>query len=179
MTFQIQLKTVEDIKIFRTKIIGLKIQLLTFQATILRTLAEEIIVERIHSRMRSAGFSEKIIDGTYLDNIEFVTQKKVRLFFRSEYFAEEYDVALGREEGTNRHFVEPLSLSSPFIEKPTALHGGAKWPHFSKGHWVDGIPALFIVSETVQQMASSLQEEYNRQVNKWLEKNLEGIAVAS
>jgi len=180
MTFQIQLRTVEDIKRFQTKINGLKIQLFEFQAATLREYANVIILEKIHEKMRNAGFSEKIIDGTILDNIELIGRKKARLYFRSEYFSKtNFDVALAREEGTDRHFIEPLSASSGFDKKPTALHGGSKWPYFSRGHWVEGILALEIVATTVKEMTISLQDEYNRQQNIWISKNLEGIAFAS
>ena len=172
MPFTIQLRTIEDIKRFRTKITGLKIQLFQFQATTLRKFADIIITEKIHQKMRDAGFSEKIIEGTFLDNIELMGGKKVRLFFRSVYFSETgFDVALGREESTDRHFIKPKNVK--------ALHGGDKWPFFSKGHWVDGMVALFIVRDTVKQMKESLQDEYNRQQDMWYKKNLEGIAVAS
>lgn len=172
MPFVIQLRTIDDIKRFRQKITGLKIQLFQFQSTTIRNFANNIIVDKIHQNMRAAGFDEKIIDGTFLDNIELVGRRKVRLFFRSEYFSETgFDVALAREEGTERHFIKPKNVK--------ALHGGSKWPFFSKGHWVDGMLALFIVSQTVKQMTPFLQDEFNRQQNIWYEKNLEGIAVAS
>lgn len=117
--------------------------------------------------MREAAFDEKIIEGTYLDNIELLGRTKARLFFRSEYYSETgFDVALAREEGTERHFIKP--------DKKKALHGGAEWPFFSKGHWVDGMLALFIVSQTVTQMTPILQDEFNRQQNIWYEKKLGG-----
>ena len=172
MTFVIQLRTIDDIKRFRQKITGIKIQLFQFQSTTVRNLANLIIVDKIHQFMREAGFDEKIIEGTFLDNIELLGRKKIRLFFRSEYFSETgFDVALAREEGTQRHFIKPKNVK--------ALHGGAEWPFFSKGHWVDGMLALFIVAQTVTQMTQILQDEFSRQQNMWYEKNLEGIAVAS
>ncbi len=180
MPFTILLRTIGDIKRFRQRISSLKIQLFTFQSFTIRKFANIIIVDRIHQNMRDAGFSEKIIQGTFLDNIELLGRKKVRLFFRSEYFAETgFDVALAREEGTDRHFIEPLRIKNNTDDGPKALHGGAKWPFFSKGHWVDGMLALFIVAQTVKQMTGPLQDEYNRQQNTWYEKNLEGISVAS
>ena len=101
MPFTILLRTIDDIKRFRTKITGLKIQLFIFQAFTLRKFAELIILDTIHQNMRSAGFSQNIIDGTILDNIELIGRTKVRLFFRSEYFTQTgFDVALAREEGT-------------------------------------------------------------------------------
>jgi len=172
MTFVIQLRTIDDIKRFRQKITGIKIQLFQFQSTTVRNLANLIIVDKIHQNMKDAGFDEKIINGTYLDNIELVGRNKTRLFFRSEYFSDTgFDVALAREEGTKRHFIEPKNVK--------ALHGGTEWPFFSKGHWVDGMLALYIVAQTVTQMTPILQDEFNRQQNIWYEKNLEGIAVAS
>ncbi len=172
MPFVIQLRTIEDIKRFRVKITGLKIQLFQFQSTTVRNFANSIIIDKIHQNMRAAGFDEKIIEGTFLDNIELVGRRKVRLFFRSEYFSNTgFDVALAREEGTERHFIKPKNVK--------AIHGSAKWPFFSKGHWVDGMLALFVVSQTVKQMTSVLQDEFTRQQNMWFKKNLEGIAVAS
>ena len=173
MSFTIQLYTIEDIKKFRTKIMGLKIQLFQFQSATLRKFADIIITEKIHQNMRDAGFSEKIIEGTYLDNIEIKGTKKVRLFFRSIYFSETgFDVALGREEGTDDHDVIagegkvlPIPTSSGII--------------FRKSAHPDGILALYIVRNTVKQMKEPLQDEYNRQQDMWYKKNLEGIAVAS
>ncbi len=172
MVFTIKLRTINDIKRFRQKITGLKIQLFQFQSTIIREYANNIITDKIHKNMRDAGFDEKIIEGTYLDNIELLGRKKVRLFFRSEYFSDTgFDVALAREEGTKRHFIGP--------KEKDALHGGSQWPFFSKGHWVDGILALFIVHNTVEQMTIPLQDEFNRQQDIWYKNNLEGIANAS
>ena len=176
MGFTIIIKSIDDIKRFRIKITGLKLQLFAFQSTTLRKFANIIIVAKIHQNMKDAGFSEKIIEGTLLDNIELVGRNKARLFFRSEYFSETgFDVALAREEGTDRHFIKPKDPENG----PKSLHGGDKWPFFSKGHFVDGILALFIVSQTVKLMTAPLQDEYNRQLNMWYEKTLEGIAVAS
>jgi len=173
MKFLIKLKTIEDIKRFRQKITGLKMQLFQFQATTLRKFANIIIVDKIHRDMRDAGFSEKIIKGTFLDNIELIGRKKARLFFRSEYFTEAgFDVALAREEGTDDHDV----IAGPGKVLPIPTSDGLI---FRKKAHPDGILALFIVKNTVKQMTESLQDEYNRQLNIWYEKNLEGIAVAS
>ena len=173
MPFTILLKTIEDIKRFRQKITGLKIQLFTFQSTTLRNFANIIITDKIHQNMRDAGFSEKIIEGTFLDNIELIGRKKARLFFRSEYFAETgFDVALAREEGTDKHEV----VAGPGKVLPIPTSSGII---FRKSANPDGILALFIVANTVKQMTAPLQDEYNRQLDIWYQKNLEGIAIAS
>lgn len=180
MAIKIVLNTIEDLKKFHNSLTTLKIQLIQFQAYTVRALGEDLIESKIHEKMRAAGFDEKIINGTYLDNIELIGRKKARLFFRSEYFSDTgFDVALAREEGTERHFIEPLSVGSPFVDKPEALYGGSKWPFFSKGHWVDGILAMYIVFNTVKEMTPFLQDSYNRKKQEWMLKNLEGIAVAS
>jgi len=173
MGFTIVLRTIEDIKRFRTKITSFKIQLLQFQSVTLRNLANIIIVDKIHQNMRDAGFSEKIIDGTFLDNIELRGRTKVRLFFRSEYFSETgFDVALAREEGTEDHDV--IAGEGKVLPIPTS-----EGIIFRKRAHPDGILALFIVLTTVMQMTDPLQDEYNRQLNMWYQQNLEGIAVAS
>ena len=124
MPFVIRLRTIDDIKRFRQKITGLKIQLFQFQSTTIRNLGNLIIVDKIHQNMKDAGFDEKIINGTFLDNIELVGRNKVRLFFRSEYFSETgFDVALAREEGTKRHFIKPKNVK--------ALHFYFKLPNFA------------------------------------------------
>lgn len=173
MPFTILLRTIEDIKRFRQKITGLKLQLFTFQSFTLRKFANIIIVDKIHQNMRNAGFSEKIIEGTFLDNIELLGKNKARLFFRSEYFAETgFDVALAREEGTEKHKV--IAGPGKVLAIPTS-----NGIIFRKSAHPDGILALFIVENTVNQMTAALQDEYNRQQNIWYKQNLEGISVAS
>ena len=172
MTFQILLRTVEDIKRFRTKITGLKIQLFTFQATTVRKFAEIIILGAIHKKMRSAGFDEKIILGTYLDNIELIGSKKARLFFRSEYFSETgFDVALAREKGTKTHKV--IAGEGKTLPIPTS-----DGLIFRKSSNPSGIIALKIIAQTVKEMTEPLQDEFLRQQQIWMEKNLGDVAVA-
>jgi len=173
MPFTILLRTIDDIKRFRTKITSFKIQLLQFQSTTLRKFANLIIVDKIHQNMRDAGFSEKIIEGTILDNIELRGRTKVRLFFRSEYFSETgFDVAVAREEGTEKHKI----VAGPGKVLPIPTSEGII---FRKSANPDGILALFIVASTVKQMTEPLQDEYNRQLNLWYQQNLGDIAVAS
>lgn len=174
MQLKLKFETIEDIKNFSSKVQTLKLQLSQFQrATILR-IAKNITLDLIHKRMRSAGFSSKIIDGTTLTNVEFISAKKVRLHFRSEYFADTgFDVAVAREKGTKRHFIAP--------EVKAALHfittGGED--AFSKGHFVEGIVALMIVTLTVRDTEEAVQDQYSRELLDWMGANLGGIAVAN
>jgi len=173
MGFTLVLRTLNDIKRFRTKITSFQIQLLQFQSVTVRKFANLIIVEKIHQNMRDAGFSEKIIEGTILDNIELRGRLKVRLFFRSEYFSETgFDVAVAREEGTEKHKI--VAGEGKVLPIPTS-----EGIIFRKSAHPDGIMALFIVANTVKQMTEPLQDEYNRQLNLWYQQNLGDIAVAS
>ena len=172
MPLKVTFETIEDIKDFRRSVQVLKLQILQFQAIVVRDIAQEITMFVIHAKMRAAGFSEKIIDGTILDNIEIIGNKKIRFHIRSEYFSSTgFDVALGREEGTDDHFVKPVVKE--------ALHGGSTWPFFSKGHEVSGIMALFIVRDTVKETAPRVQEQYRKELLQWYIANLGGIAHAS
>lgn len=166
-------KTIDDIKRFKINLQTLKMQSFQFEILLLNKLAVTLVLDKIHQKMEAAGFSEKIIKNTTISRIERRSKNKARINFRSELFADTgYDIALGREEGTKRHFIEPLSVGSPFVEKPEVLHGGSKWPYFSKGHWVDGIVSLFIIKNTVREMKEPFQDEYNRQLNNWYSENL-------
>lgn len=178
MSSIVQFDTIEDIKQFKTNLQTLKMQKFQFDIVTLNKLAVLLILDKIHQKMRAAGFSERIIENTTVLRVERRSKNKVRIHFRSELFADTgYDIALGREEGTDRHFIEPLSIGTPFIDKPEALHGGSNWPYFSKGHWVDGIPALHIIKDTVQEMKEPFQDEYNRALNNWYAENLKGVSA--
>ena len=164
MGTNLQFETIDDIKRFKTNLQTLKIQKFQFEIVTLNKLAVSLILDKIHQKMRTAGFSESIVENTVISKVEHISDEKARIHFRSELFADTgYDIALGREEGTDRHFVEP---------KSKALHGGSEWPYFSKGHWVDGIPALYIIKQTIQEMKELFQDEYDRELNNWFAANL-------
>lgn len=172
MKLNLKFETIEDVKNFQSNVQSIKLQILEFQAFTVRKLGEQI-VDRIHEKMRESGFSEKIINGTKLDNIEIISTKRVRLYFRSEYFANNgFDVALGREEGTDKHKVE----AGPGTALPIPTEGGII---FRKSAEPDGIVALYIVRDTVKQMVPHLQDEYNRQFTQWLAENFGGQIIAS
>ena len=60
MPLNITFETIEDIKEFRNSVQILKLQILQFQAIVVRDITEEITMFVIHAKMRAAGFSEKI-----------------------------------------------------------------------------------------------------------------------
>jgi hypothetical protein len=154
----------QEITEFRKNLANLKLQTLEFQAITVRKLVEINIIDAIHSRMAQAGFSDKIIDNTFLDRIDFVGPKKVRIYIKSELFAETgFDVALAREKGTKDHSTkrkDGKDSIQAFVD-----NGVQK---FSHGHDVSGLPALKIVENTVKDFAPNVQDDYSRQLREFL-----------
>jgi hypothetical protein len=168
----IHTKTAEDIRELRDKIHVLKLQLLQWQAITVRRLANEVVLDLIHNRMRRNGISEKIIQGTIVSNIEIKSQDTVRIFFKSEYFAETgYDVALRREKGSRRHRVAPRTKKSLHW----IMNGRNR---FSKGHWVDGVLPLSTIETALKELTPHLQDSYILELREWIEKNLKGVNIA-
>ena len=83
-----------------------------------------------------------------------------------------FDVALAREEGTDKH--EVIAGKGTALPIPTS-----SGIIFRKSANPDGILALFIVANTIKQMTAPLQDEFNRQQDIWFKENLGGMAVAS
>jgi len=160
----------QDLQSLKTRIRASRVQLLQWQATNVRKLANIIILEAIQKRMNERGFSPKIIDNTHLTNIE-IRNKKVRIFIESEYFSETgFDVALAREKGTKRHFIGP-------VEKQALMFIQLGKVRFSKGHYVDGMQAFLTIARTIDQFKGNLQDEYNRQLFAWLKTNLGNVVA--
>lgn len=109
MKLKLALKGRADARALRDKIPILQIQLREWQQVMVPRLANEIILDEIHERMRAAEFHPKVIFGTTLQ-VDF-TGNRASIRVRSEYFADGgFDVALAHEEGTSWHFVEPKVL---------------------------------------------------------------------
>lgn len=143
------------------------IQYIQFQASTINRLADSFILRTIHERMRDFGYSEKIISGTVISGVDIISNRKFRIFFHSEYFADTgYDVAVGRELGTVAHFVGPK-------DKEALNFDGNK---FSKGHDVSGIIPSHIIERTLDDIAESFLDGYNREKRIWLERNYGGLA---
>jgi len=119
--------------------------------------------------MRDFGYSDKIIVGTTIAGINIISNKKFRIFFHSEYFAENgFDVALVREKtGTISHKIKP-------VKKKALRFDGNK---FSKGHEVSGIIPSHIIERTLDEIAEPFLDSYNRERKLWLEQNYKELAT--
>ena len=175
----LKVKSVEDIKRFRTKLQGIKIQFPGFQAFTVRKLGNEMVLDQIHKKMRQNNFSEKIIDGTTIGDIE-IFRKKVKMHFKSEYFSDAgFDVALAREKGTKDHSID---APEPTPERPNphlAFEINGK-KIYAKHVDVKGLPSLLIIRSTIKQVQSDFIDKYNSEFAKWYSANMGGfVSVAS
>lgn len=153
-----------------------------FIITKTRELAEKIVLDEIINRMIQNGFSKKIWENTKITKITF-TGKKVTIYFHSEFFTETgFDVALAREVGTKRHFIEPKKQQEVIRQnnrdypikyyREISVKQALSWVQdgkrlFSKGHYVSGIKSLHIIKKTLDEKTPVLQEALNGAVKKW------------
>ena len=192
---KVKINAEKDLANFRLRVKTLKLQLLQFQAITVRSLANSIILDEIHNRMRQFEFSEKIINNTIVSDIKPIGMNKVRIFFHSEYFSEKgFDVALAVEKGTKDHWIFPKGTRlvgsvtvSAFggIKKKLKIEHGEHSLHwiengksfFSKGHKVSGILALKIIENTVKDKKEELQKQFNNAMVRWTVQNLKGARI--
>ena len=139
-------------------------------------LANKLLVDPIVEEMRAMGVSRKIYENVEVGAV-VVTNNGIYIRIHNEYFAESgFDVALAREEGTDDHFIQPLRDAMQFTRvdpnlvsnMPKALswiQDGKR--RFSKGHWVSGLPRLNIIQKTLENNEYQLQEELNKEFQKW------------
>ena len=168
-----KVKSKSDLESLKNRVRAVRIQLPRFQAVTIRKLSNQIILEAIHKRMNERGFSQKIIDGTIVSNIEVNGDRKFRVFITSTYFTETgFDVALSREKGTEFGvLIEPVRKQAlRFIDE-----GVVK---FSKGHRRDGMQAFNTVADTIDERTSTFIEAYNREKKEWIVANLGSEKVA-
>jgi len=152
-----------------------------FAQVMVTRIVDEEIIQPLKNAMRSHGYDQKIIDGTDLEAI-VLSGRKLRVRIKSEYWAEQddgtfFDVALGREEGTSDHWVEPIGKNAPAYVKsqraagkkvPKSLHwktdGGNA---FSAGHMVSGIEARHLVERTIRWNKPKCQERIREEFELW------------
>jgi len=126
-------------------------------------LATEIILNPLHNRMRQFGYSEKIIDGTTIQNLKVDSRGFATFDVVSRYDENGFDVARAREKGTIRHFVQPLLAKALRF-----IPGGSSIAAFSKGHWVNGITATNVLEKTVKEKTPELQDTLNELASEFL-----------
>lgn len=139
------INSLSQLKVFQKKIQILKKTLPTLQKQALEKVANEDVLEEIHSKMRLNNFSEKIIDATFVGKTQQMGSI-LRTHFISNYVDPKsgFDVSKGREEGTADHTIR---AKKPDGSLRWTAKGGA--PLFRKFARVKGIERLLIIEKTV------------------------------
>ena len=132
-----------------------------------KKIAEDVILKPLHSRMKSFGYSEKIITGTTIENIIINRTGSMSFDVVSDYDSESgFDIATAREKGTVSHFIKPINA------KALSFIAGGFIRAFSKGHFVKGITATNVVQKTVQEKIPEAQARLNEATDRFISRSL-------
>ncbi len=118
--------------------------------------------------MKFKKYSEKIIDTTRIENVNIDLQiGNISYDVVCDYITvSNFDISKAREEtGTVRHFIKPV--------KKKALHfilRGVEF--FSKGHWVKGIIASHIISDTMKEMEPFIEKRLQQEGDTLFERTM-------
>lgn len=107
-----------------------------------KQIVDEEILQPIKTEMKKFGYSQKIIDGTTIENLFVDDTGFLQFDVVSDYKSESgFDVAKGREKGTKRHKL-------PKVKGRTySWIVGGFIRAFSKGHWVKGFTKSNIIRD--------------------------------
>ena len=123
-----------------------------------RQIIDQEILQPIKIAMRSFGYSEKIIDGTFIDNLFVDGNGFIQFDVVSDYKTElGCDVAKAREEGTKDHFIKPVKG-----KVLSWIEGGQRF--FSKGHFVKGITERRIMERTVRNAMPDFLKKFKQEI---------------
>lgn len=118
----------------------------------------EILIPLIKVRMKShpVEYSEKIIDSVRLGNVDLdMDLGNIIYEIICDYVTvKNFDISEAREsKGTIRHFIKPI------IAKALRWIVGGFVVGWSKGHWVKGIVASFIIEDTMRELQPIIEKK--------------------
>jgi len=132
-----------------------------------RPIIDEEILQPIKKEMKKFGYSEKIINGTIIDNLIITNEGFLQFDVVSDYDAENgFDVATAREKGTKDHFIKPVT------KKALSWIIGGFVKGFSKGHWVKGFTKSNIIKKTLDMKFSIVQERLDQETIKFFNQTV-------
>lgn len=129
-------------------------------------ILNEMVIPLIKGRMAFKKYDQKIVNATRIENVTIDLQKgSLSYDVVSDYISRSgFDISTVREEkSTVRHFIKPT--------KKKALRffiGGIKY--FSKGHWVKGIEASFIIADTIKEMQPFVERRLEAEADLLFQK---------
>ena len=143
----------------------------TLQKLALEKAADEAILTDIHREMEAAGISKKIIETTYVGNVEIIDGRIARVHIISDYVPDNgFDVGEAREEGTDDHMIRPVKKKAlSWIDPRTG-----KRRFDSVGHMVSGLPRLLIVERTISRNSSKFADAYFKNISSAYNQALGG-----
>lgn len=117
--------------------------------------------------MKSFGYSQKIIDGTTIENFEIGRTGTMSFDVVSDYESESgFYIAKSRETGTSSHFVRPINA------KALSWIAGGFIRAFSKGHWVRAITPTNVVQKTIQEKIPEAQARLNEATDAFIARSM-------
>lgn len=162
--------SVEDVNEYLFNLVRFEQQSPRFIEDAVKRIAQEEILEPIKTKMKQKKYSQKIIDGTTIENIVVDGSGFVQLDVISEYDTEKgFDVATAREEGTKAHIIRPrnpngvlrwLTKTGEQIFRKFARNPGIKGSHIIRDTVKSRMPIF------QQKLTDEIVEFYNRTVNR-------------
>lgn len=147
-------------------VMQIKLQYPRFLEITATRIANEIILDAIHQRMRARKYSPKIIDRTFIEKVKIDKSGTMSFDVVSDFKSEKgFDVAKAREEGTFGVFVKPV-----FKKFLKWIDNGVA--RFSLGHFRRGITASDIIDLTVEERLPIAQEQLDLETDNFLDKVL-------
>lgn len=153
----VTIKSVSDLKRLIQKMEALQRMMPHLQKVALQRAADETVLTEIHREMESKGISKKIIEKTYVGNIEVIDGVVARVHIISDYISDSgFDVGEAREEGTRDHMIKPVNKKALSWINPST----GKRIFDPIGHMVSGLPRLLIIEQTIEKNKSKFADSY-------------------
>lgn len=163
---KIVIRTISDLKKLNKKLKSAIISLPTIRKFALERAADEAVLTAIHRDMETNNFSKKIIDRTFVGEVDVTNNgKKITVHFISEYVSDGgFDVSKAREEGTRDHDVFPKKPGGwlTYIEPDTGRRVFRKHTHPS------GIQRLLIIENNINSNKQKFIESYEKEISSKL-----------
>lgn len=164
----IVIKSVAELRQLQRKFRVLRNIFDTVQRLAVDRIANEVVLEEIHARMRQNNFSDKIIDATFVGKTDIVGESSVTHFI-SNYEADTgFDVSNAREEGTFH--------PNPTVPKKPG--GTLRWEGaggeiiFRKKSHPKGIERLLIIERTLKANEVKAAEAIGGEISEFAGKFL-------
>jgi len=158
---RIVIRNIAQLKAFNKKLKTVSTILPALQTTALENASADIVLNDIHRDMRANRFSNKIIDATFVGNIES-SKNGAKIHFISDYESDSgFDVSEGREEGTQDNVTR----------RPRNPNGALRIPLpngkviFRKSSTPKGIERLLIIENNIRRNKKLFQEKYGEQIS--------------